>query len=101
MRAGAPHMARTLGRLTARKVQNVKEGIEAGRPQTPGMHCDGGGLYLQVTERGALWIYKFALDGRVREMGLGPLVIYGLSSAGGGGVEARPLWAAGVSHLHD
>ena len=92
-------MARTMGRLTARKVQNVKEGIEAGRPQTPSMHCDGGGLYLQVTERGASWIYKFALDGRVREMGLGPLVIYGLSEAREEARKARQLRHQGVDPI--
>src|SRR5215472_10342052 len=92
-------MARTMGRLTARRVQNVKEGIEAGRPQTPGMHCDGGGLYLQVTERGASWIYKFALNGRVREMGLGPLVIYGLSEAREEARKARQLRHQGIDPL--
>jgi integrase len=92
-------MARTMGRLTARKVQNVKERIEAGRPQTPGMHCDGGGLYLQVTERGASWIYKFALDGRVREMGLGPLVIYGLSEAREEARKARQLRHQGIDPI--
>jgi hypothetical protein len=39
-----------------------------------GMYHDGGGLYLQVGAGGAKsWIYRFMLDGRPREMGLGPL----------------------------
>ena len=34
-------MARTINRLSHRKVETLKE---------PGMHSDGGGLYLQVTQ---------------------------------------------------
>src|SRR6516225_8349807 len=63
-------MARTTGRLTALKVARAK---------TPGMYADGGGLYLQVTEGGASWIYRYMLNGRAREMGLGPLALYGLA----------------------
>ncbi|MGO9672710.1 MAG: tyrosine-type recombinase/integrase [Methylocella sp.] len=43
----------------------------------PGMHCDGGNLYLQVTlgaadNRRASWIFRYALKGRKpRDMGLG------------------------------
>jgi hypothetical protein len=38
----------------------------------PGRHADGGGLYLQVGSGGARsWVYRFKLDGREREMGLG------------------------------
>jgi hypothetical protein len=43
----------------------------------PGTHCDGGGLYLQVTPKadGGMsrsWIFRYAPNGRVRQMGLGP-----------------------------
>jgi hypothetical protein len=44
----------------------------------PGLHADGGGLYLQVTPNGASWVYRFMLNSRAREMGLGPLGLYGL-----------------------
>ena len=38
----------------------------------PGMHGDGGGLYLRVTKSGTKsWIYRFQLSGKRREMGLG------------------------------
>ena len=63
-------MAHTVGKLTALKVA---------RAQQPGMYHDGHGLYLQVTERGRSWIYRYMLNGRAREMGLGPLALYGLS----------------------
>ena len=36
----------------------------------PGMHGDGGGLWLQVTPTGRSWIFRFTLNGRAREMGL-------------------------------
>ena len=39
------------------------------------MYPDGGGLYLQVTTGGASWVYRYMLDGRAREMGLGPLPV--------------------------
>src|SRR5438309_9593087 len=52
----------------------------------PGMHCDGRGLYLQVTEGtdGKLnrsWIFRYRVNGRSRDMGLGPLATIGLSEA--------------------
>src|SRR5262245_37144743 len=39
----------------------------------PGYYGDGGGLYLQVSkEYGSRdWVFRFMLNGRVREMGLG------------------------------
>jgi integrase len=52
----------------------------------PGMHCDGRGLYLQVTvgKNGKLnrsWIFRYRVSGRSRDMGLGPLATIGLSEA--------------------
>jgi integrase len=39
----------------------------------PGYYNDGNGLYLQVSPAGTKsWIYRFKLNGRAREMGLGP-----------------------------
>ncbi len=66
-------MARRLNRLTAVEVRAIDE---------KGMYHDGGGLYLQVSAAGAKsWIFRFTLDGRPREMGLGPTssVAYGTS----------------------
>jgi len=55
--------------LSARFVASTKQ---------PGMHCDGGGLYLQVTvgEAGSVgrsWVFRFKspVTGKVRDMGLG------------------------------
>ena len=83
-------MARTTGRLTALKVERAKQ---------PGMYADGGGLYLQVSERGASWIYRYMLNGRAREMGLGPLVLYGLSEARALAQDAQRLRHQGVDPI--
>jgi integrase len=66
-------MPRTIGRLTALKIQKAKQ---------PGMHCDGGGLYLRVTaDRTKNWVFRFMLNGRPRWMGMGPLHTIGLADA--------------------
>jgi integrase len=50
------------------------------------MHCDGGGLYLQVTQ-GAdgtprrSWLYRYVIHGRERQMGLGSLIDTTLAEA--------------------
>ena len=74
-------MARVIGKLTALKVEKLK---------TPGLHGDGGGLYLRVTEDGTKsWVFRFMLNGRPRWMGLGPLALYGLQEARGKALDAR------------
>jgi integrase len=51
------------------------------------MHPDGGGLYLQVTagkDEGQVnksWLFRFAMAGRERQMGLGSLSTIGLGEA--------------------
>jgi integrase len=56
-------MAQTIGRLSALKVAKLKE---------PGYVADGGNLYFRVAPSGARgWIFRFALGGRTRDMGLG------------------------------
>jgi Arm DNA-binding domain len=83
-------MARTTGRLTALKVQRAK---------TPGMYADGGGLYLQVAKGGASWIYRYMLNKRAREMGLGPLALFGLSEARAKALDARRLRHEGIDPI--
>jgi integrase len=65
-------MARTTERLTALKVDRlVKAKAKARRP---GWYHDGHGLYLQIAEGGASWVYRYMLNGRARWMGLGSAV---------------------------
>ena len=49
----------------------------------PGYYPDGDGLYLQVRDGGRkYWYFRFMLNGRAREMGLGPLADgFGLEDA--------------------
>ncbi|MFL9920555.1 Arm DNA-binding domain-containing protein [Paraburkholderia fungorum] len=64
---------RQLHRLSALRV--AKEVV-------PGHYADGGGLYMQIADSGARsWVFRFKLDGRVREMGLGPLSRVSLGEA--------------------
>jgi integrase len=76
-------VARKLEKLSPAAVKNAKE---------PGMYGDGGGLWLHVgpnaydeegkpTKTGKSWVFRFMLDGKAREMGLGPLHTIGLSEA--------------------
>src|SRR5207253_1424786 len=55
------------------------------RRAAPGLYADGGNLYLQVTANGEKvnrsWIFRFAISGKRREMGLGPVHTIGLKGA--------------------
>ena len=56
---------RTLNRLSTLKVSGLKG---------KGMYADGGGLYLRVGESGTKgWIFRFGENGKLHDMGLGPL----------------------------
>jgi integrase len=80
-------LRRTLHRLTA---------LSIARAKVAGYLADGGGLYLQVTATGARsWIFRFQLDGRRREMGLGPFPEISLAVARDLAAEKRALAKAG------
>ena len=86
-------MAQYIDRLTDRAVRALVR---------PGMHPDGGGLYLQVVGTGArTWIYRFSLGGRRRDMGLGSLRDVSLAEARAARDVARRLVKSGrdpISH---
>ena len=89
------NLAHYVGRLTALKVMKVK---------APGMYADGAGLYLQVSGDGATriaksWIYRYTLNGRAREMGLGPLSAFGLAEARERATEQRRLKHNGIDPI--
>jgi integrase len=80
-----------MGRLTALKVERIKQ---------PGMHADGGGLYLRVTPEGARnWVLRYMLDRRPRWMGLGPLALYGLAEARARALDARRQRHEGIDPI--
>lgn len=66
-------MARLLNRLSARSVDTLKK---------PGLHADGGGLYLRIDEAGAKrWTFVYRWRGKRKEMGLGPVRTIRLADA--------------------
>jgi integrase len=71
-----------------------------------GMHADGGGLYLQCT-RGTdgsvrrSWLFRFAANGRERQMGLGSLDEVSLAEARLKAADCRKLRQAGVDPIED
>ena len=66
----------------------------------PGNWLDERGLYLQVNNAGdKSWLYKFQLNGRRREMGLGSLADVPAKAARRRTAEARALVLAGVDPI--
>jgi integrase len=80
--------------LSARKVATATE---------PGYYGDGGGLYLQVSERyrSRSWVFRFALGGRAREMGLGSVNLFTLAEARERAHKCRQLLADGIDPIED
>ena len=79
-------MAREHNRLSPKAVQNKSK---------PGYYCDGLGLYLQVSLSGSKsWIFRYMLNGKSREMGLGPEHTIRLASARVKAADCRNLLLA-------
>src|SRR3954454_23876033 len=66
------------------------------RKKTPGLHGDGGGLWLQGAHNGhgRSWIFRYRLHGKAHAMGLGSLDDIGLAEARNRAEENRKLLAA-------
>ena len=84
-------MARQIHRLNARKVATLT---------TPGLHADGGGLYLRITagkRSGKRWVFLFRrpIDGKRCELGLGGAGAVTLATARTKAAEARTCVADG------
>jgi hypothetical protein len=88
-------MARRIERLSSAKVRHAK----------PGMHADGGGLYLQVTQSkdgkqlNKSWLFRFKRGGRERQMRLGSLQTVGLAEARQEGERQRKLLLEGLDPI--
>jgi integrase len=98
-------MARSIHRLSSAAVRNAK----------PGMHADGGGLYLQATEApdhtvSKSWLFRFATGRLVtsasgkqrseeRQMGLGSLADVSLAEARERATECRQLRKQGIDPI--
>jgi len=78
------------GRLTVAKVK------AAG----PGKHPDGANLWLQVGPNGSRsWYLRFTLNGRTREMGLGPYPLVSLAEARDKAMAQRRLLLDGIDPI--
>src|SRR5207247_7971390 len=88
--AEAGSMART-GKLSA---------VAVARAQGPAVLHDGGGLYLRVSASGAKsWVFRFQLDGKRRDMGLGPFPDTSLADARVRATAQRKLRHDGIDPL--
>lgn len=77
--------------MTANAVKNLSE---------PGLHPDGGGLYLNVKASGAKsWTFRYRRDGRLRESGLGAYPAVSLADARRKRDDAKALLAEGIDPL--
>ncbi len=88
-------MAREIGKLKPIAVPRIK---------ATGMYSDGGGLYLQVRESAEdeparSWIFRYALHGKERYMGLGSLTTFSLAEARELARECRQKVSKGVDPL--
>lgn len=85
--------SQSFNRLTARGVATE---TKAGR------HGDGGGLYLQVSDRGAKsWLFRFKMAGtsKERQMGLGSVRTVSLAEARAEALDARKLVLSGIDPI--
>ncbi|KQP80636.1 integrase [Methylobacterium sp. Leaf117] len=74
--------------------------LSASRARVAGMYGDGGGLWLQVSGAGAKsWIFRFTLNGRSREMGLGSFSTFTLAEAREKALACRKLCAEGIDPI--
>ncbi|MCY4085559.1 MAG: integrase arm-type DNA-binding domain-containing protein [Actinomycetia bacterium] len=81
----------TDGKLTAAGVKALSK---------PGMHSDGRTLYLNVTRGGSKsWIQRVAINGRRRDIGLGPYPAVGLAQARRRAADNRAAVADGRDPL--
>jgi integrase len=66
-------MGRDIGKLTHVKIANAKK---------PGTYADGGNLYLQVSIwQTKSWVFRYMIDGKRQQMGLGSLHTVSLAEA--------------------
>ncbi|MPZ36940.1 MAG: DUF4102 domain-containing protein [Rhizobiales bacterium] len=83
-------MARKTHKLTNVGVKNAKVG----------MHSDGGGLYLQVTDKHARsWLFRYAVNGRERYCGLGSLTTVSLADARQEAQRCRQMRLQGIDPI--
>ncbi|MBT7512122.1 MAG: tyrosine-type recombinase/integrase [Rhodospirillaceae bacterium] len=84
-------MARKYNQLSPRRVSTVNK---------RGRYADGGGLYLQVSESGAKsWLFRYMMNNKARQMGLGSVRTFSLPEAREKATECRKLIYEGIDPI--
>jgi len=79
-----------MGKLTSKAVESLARAGRAGKTN------DGDGLYFQISKAGAWsWIFRYKLEGKSREMGLGPYPTVTLAEARLQAADQRKVLATG------
>ncbi|MBF6649532.1 integrase arm-type DNA-binding domain-containing protein [Methylobacter sp. BlB1] len=80
-----------MGKLSAKKVEFLRQS---------GYYGDGDNLYMQVSSSNSKsWIFRFSLDGKRREMGIGPYPEITLEKAREAVIELRRLVKSGIDPI--
>jgi integrase len=83
----------------ARAINRLKD-VTVRKAKKPGLLADGAGLYLRVGPTGSkAWVFRYRRDGRLHDVGLGPLHTVGLAEARQRAQEYRKLRLNGVDPL--
>jgi integrase len=89
---------------------NLLTALDVTRVREPGMHLDGLGLYLQVVAAPTAddprhvsksWIFRYALKGKPRKMGLGSVHDVSLAQARAKAADARKQAKDGIDPIDD
>jgi integrase len=84
-------MAKRFELLSTAKLRHLKE---------PGYFADGGNLYFRIAPGGTTgWIFRFSLNGKTRDMGLGRYPEISLASARKHAAECRALLQRGIDPI--
>src|SRR4029078_7877535 len=74
--------------------------IKVARVKMKGRYGDGQGLWLQVSEQGQkAWLFRYMLNGRARQMGLGALHTVSLKEARARARQARQVLLDGFDPI--
>ncbi|MEY4249694.1 MAG: hypothetical protein RJA87_1327 [Pseudomonadota bacterium] len=82
------------------KITNRLNDLQVRALSKPGRYADGQNLYLNISAKGAKsWVFLYALNGKQREMGLGPFPTFGISDIRKVADVHRKALAAGIDPI--
>src|SRR5215469_18743166 len=74
--------------------------VAVAKAKGPAVLFDGGGLYLRVSGTGARsWVFRYQIDGKRRDMGVGPFPQISLAEARGKAAAHRKARHDGIDPL--